>query len=321
MKWLTLAAVLLLAQFGPALAAETGTAKVEAQIRALGKRWDGEVNAKTTALYDPLLAKVSRADLAASADLAYGPDAMQKLDIFAPKTPGPMRPIVVYIHGGGMVRGDKDSPNHLTDSNVPVYFAHHGMVGVSMNYRLVPAAKFPSGGADVALAVAWLHANAPRYGGNPDAIFLIGHSAGGTVLGTYLYDAQVNGPGGPAIAGAIFLSGVIELDKSGPRADVTRQYYGTDESAWPQLDSYAQIETYGGKRVPTFIINAELDPTEIELPGGVRHFARLCEHDKACPRYYQARNMNHVSTAYSLGTEDDSLGVQLRDFIRGTLKH
>lgn len=315
-------AVLLAAELigGPAFAMSQDTAQVEAQVRALGHRWDGEVLQKTQPLFVPLLAKASRADIAATKDLAYGDDPKQKLDIYAPEKTVHGRPVVVYIHGGGLVRGDKDEENTdgLINSNVPVYFAHHGMIGVNLNYRLVPGIKYPAGGEDVASAIQWLHAHIAQYGGDPGRIFVIGHSAGGYLLGTYLYDGAVNG-NAPQIAGAIFLSGVIELDRAGARVDVTRQYYGDDETKWPAMDPYARIDSYQGKRVPTFIINAELDSTDIELQGGVHHFAKLCTLDKACPRYYQARNMNHLSTSLSLGTDDDSLGRQMRDFIRETL--
>jgi len=305
---------------GPAIAMNQDTANAEAQIRAIGHRWDGEVLQKTQPLFVPLLAKVSRADLAVTKDLAYGADPKQKLDIYAPAKSVHGRPVVVYIHGGGLSGGDKDAPNTdgLINSNVPVYFAHHGMVGINLNYRLVPGIKYPAGGEDVASAIKWLRTNVAQYGGNPDEIFVIGHSAGGYHLGTYLYDGKVN-DNAPRIAGAIFLSGIIELDRDGPRVEVTRQYYGDDKATWAAQDPYSRIDSYKGKRVPTFIINAQLDPTEIELRGGVSHFAKLCALDKACPRYYQAQSMNHLSTSLSLGTDDDSLGYQLRDFIRKTL--
>ena len=318
---LAMAAILASGLLGePASAMSQDTANAEAQIRALGHRWDGEVLQKTQPLFVPLLAKVSRADIAATKDLAYGSDGKQKLDIYAPAKSVRGRPVVVYMHGGGLVRGDKDEADTdgLIDSNVPVYFAHHGMIGVNLNYRLVPRIQYPAGGEDVASAIKFLRAHVAQYGGNPNAIFVIGHSAGGYHLGTYLYDGKVN-DNAPQIAGAIFLSGVIELDRNGPRVEVTRQYYGDDASKWPSMDPYARIDGYQGKRVPTFIINAELDSTDIELQGGVHHFAKLCALDKACPRYYQAQNMNHLSTSLSLGTDDDSLGSELRDFIRRTL--
>src|SRR5579862_5886742 len=171
---------------GSALAMSQDTAAVEAQVRALGHRWDGEVLQKTQPLFLPLLAKVSRADIAVTKDLSYGDDPKQKLDIYAPAKAVHGRPVIVYIHGGGLVRGDKDEEGTqgLINSNVPVYFAHHGMIGVNLNYRLVPGIHYPAGGEDVASAVKFLRAHVAHYGGNPSAIFVIGHSGGGTHLGT-----------------------------------------------------------------------------------------------------------------------------------------
>jgi triacylglycerol lipase len=304
----------------PALAMSKQTADVEARVRELGKRWDAEVLQKTAPLYVPLLQKVSRQGLAIEKDIGYGTDEKQKLDIYVAEKKIRNRPVVVYIHGGGLTGGDKDSPNTegTQNSNVPVYFAKHGMVGVSVNYRLVPQAKYPSGGEDLRGAVTWLRGNVAKYGGDPNAIFLIGHSAGGTHLGTYMYDADVQSKDGPSVAGAIFLSGVPELDKAGPRQTVTRAYYGDDESEWAALDSYNKLDGYKGPKIPTFIITAELDPSALEMPG-VRLYQKLCVRDQACPRYLQAQNQNHLSTSLSLGTDDDSVGGEMRDFIRKTL--
>lgn len=305
---------------GPVLAMSKQTAEVEAKVRELGKRWDAEVLQKTAPLYVPLLQKVSRQGLAIDQDISYGPDDKQKLDVYVAEKKGRNRPVVVYIHGGGLTGGDKNSPNTegTQNSNVPVYFAKHGMVGVSINYRLVPQAKYPSGGEDLRGAVTWLRANVQKYGGDPNSIFLIGHSAGGTHLGTYMYDADVQPKDGPSVAGAIFLSGVPELDKTGPRQTVTRAYYGDDESKWASLDGYNKVDVYKGPKIPTFIITAELDPSALEMPG-VRLYQKLCIRDQACPRYLQAQNQNHLSTSLSLGTDDDSVGSEMRDFIRKTL--
>ena len=72
---------------GPARAMSQETAAAEAQIRAIGHRWDGEVLQKTQPLFVPLLGKVSRADIAATKDLAYGGDPAEALDWLKDNTP------------------------------------------------------------------------------------------------------------------------------------------------------------------------------------------------------------------------------------------
>src|SRR5438105_3677953 len=94
---------------GPALAMSKETAAVEAQVRAIGKRWDAEVLQKTAPLYVPLLQKVSRQGLAIDKDIGYGADEKQKLDVYVAEKNSRNRPVVVYIHGGGLTGGDKNS--------------------------------------------------------------------------------------------------------------------------------------------------------------------------------------------------------------------
>src|SRR6185436_6843498 len=129
-------------------------------------------------------------------DVKYGPDERHRLDVFAPiaKPARPM-PVVIYVHGGGLTGGDKDSPGTpaagIIYSNVGTYFAQNGMVGINATYRLIPNVSYPGGAEDTAAMVRWARANVAKHGGDPDAIFLMGHSAGGTLVGGYLYNEAV----------------------------------------------------------------------------------------------------------------------------------
>jgi triacylglycerol lipase len=295
-------------------------AQVHAKVRAIGKQWNRDVLEKTQPLYVPLLAKASKKGVAVKKDLAYGPDPANKLDVYAPTAKGSGRPIVVFIHGGGLSGGDKNSDG--TDgqiyANIPTYFARHGMVGVNVNYRLTPGgAKYPSGAEDLAGIVTWLRQNAAAYGGDAGRLYMIGNSAGGTHLATYLYNASVQPGGDPGLAGAILLSGAVGIDAGGPREAVTKAYYGDDKSKWAERAPVNLVDTYQGKKVPTFIITAEFDPGEIETPG-IELYAKLCKRDNGCPRALQLRGHNHLSTALSFNTEDDVLGSNIRDFIAMT---
>lgn len=91
-----------------------------------------------------------------------GKHALTKLDVYSPAK-GEGHPIMVYIHGGGWRRGDKAAV-----ALKPKAFTEKGFVFVSANYRLVPAVTSKDQAADVAKAVAWIHQNAKKYGGDPD---------------------------------------------------------------------------------------------------------------------------------------------------------
>lgn len=113
-------------------------------------------------------------------------------------------PIVLYIHGGAWVGGDKDQALFK-----PLAFVPHGFIFASANYRFRPEATLIEMAQSVADAAGWLRRNAPDYGADPDRIFLLGHSAGAhlvSLLGTntkFLTNAGV-----PITA----IRGVVSLD-------------------------------------------------------------------------------------------------------------
>ena len=80
---------------------------------------------------------------------------------------------IVWFHGGGLTAGSKEFPTALLEQGVAI---------VAVNYRLYPRAKAPAYIADAAAAVAWVFQNIGRYGGDPNQIFLSGHSAGGYLV-------------------------------------------------------------------------------------------------------------------------------------------
>lgn len=100
----------------------------------------------------------------------------QKLDIFLPNVGTAPYPVVVWIHGGGWVSGDKGQFNN---SKQYAELTARGYAVVSINYRLSGEAKFPAQIYDVKAALRWLRANASTYAFDPDKIAVWGSSAGG----------------------------------------------------------------------------------------------------------------------------------------------
>jgi acetyl esterase/lipase len=120
-----------------------------------------------------LVAPKLRGEWERQTDIAYGPLERQKLDIYKPASEGPY-PVLLFIHGGSWERGDKEDYPWLGRR-----FASEGYLTAVMNYRLAPEFGYPDFMADAAKAVAFIHENAGRFGGDPDTLFLAGHSAGG----------------------------------------------------------------------------------------------------------------------------------------------
>jgi acetyl esterase/lipase len=103
----------------------------------------------------------------------------QMLDVFRPKgIEG--RPVVIFVHGGGWIIGDKCLFGLYRAFGR--FLARQGIVAVLPNYRLSPAVEHPEHVKDVARAFAWTRRHVKDYGGDPDQIFLCGHSAGGHLV-------------------------------------------------------------------------------------------------------------------------------------------
>jgi acetyl esterase/lipase len=110
-----------------------------------------------------------------------------QLDLFLPRGKKDC-PVVVLVHGGAWIMGDNRCCGLY--SSVGQFLASQGIVTVLPNYRLSPCVKHPEHIKDVARAVAWVHAHIGEYGGRPDQIFLLGHSAGGHLVSLLATDEQ-----------------------------------------------------------------------------------------------------------------------------------
>jgi arylformamidase len=142
-------------------------------------------------------------------DLAYGPDAHQVLDIYQPDPGGPKRPVLVFIHGGGWNFGDKSYESALLAP-----FWRRGLVVVTINYRLTPTARFPDQLTDCLLALAWVHEHIAAYGGDPEAIHLVGHSAGAHLAALAALEPELLASRGlppGCLRSCVALSGVYDL--------------------------------------------------------------------------------------------------------------
>jgi acetyl esterase/lipase len=115
---------------------------------------------------------VATSGAAVTRDLAFGPDPRQRLDVYAPKGEG-AKPVLVFLYGGSWNSGDRGIYGFAGGA-----FASRGFVTVIPDYRLVPQHAYPAFLEDSALAVRWARDNARRFGGDPDRIVLVGHSAG-----------------------------------------------------------------------------------------------------------------------------------------------
>ncbi|MUL41724.1 alpha/beta hydrolase [Streptomonospora sp. PA3] len=157
--------------------------------------------------------RVRRADVERIADIAYGDAGVRnRLDVYRRRSGTSGGPILVYAHGGGYFSGRKNR-----EARPLLYrLASRGWVCISANYRLRPRAGFDEHLADFKKAIAWAREHAPDYGGDPDALFAAGSSAGG-----HLAALAALTPNDPA-----FQPGFEDADTSLTAAVSLYGYYG-----------------------------------------------------------------------------------------------
>jgi len=274
---------------------------IAAKLRELGR---GVEPVKTAEFYKGLHDPAPYAGVNVQRDIKYGPDERNLLDIATPpQAGGGPRPVLVFIHGGGLVRGDRITIAPFY-SNVPVWAVKNGFTGVSMTYRLAPKHKWPAGREDIAAAVNFLKANIARHGGDPQRIYLMGHSAGAIHLGHYI--AWAGEAGGKSIAGAILLSGLFEFTgKVGPGE---QQYFNSPED----FAAGSSIRGLGKAPFPVMVAYGELDPPVFVAHSQMANKV-LCAANR-CPRFVPLKDHSHISEAYAIGTADTSLTREILGF-------
>jgi len=149
----------------------------------------------------------ARAELPMKFDVAYGPHHDERLDVF-PGARSAAAPIQVFIHGGYWHRLDKADFSFVARAFRPA-----GAVTVVVNYALIPAVDMDALVRQVRNALAWVHRHARELGGDPDRIFVSGHSAGGHLVGMLLATdwSAFDTPAG-VIKGACGISGLYDLE-------------------------------------------------------------------------------------------------------------
>ena len=283
-------------------------------IRAMGNVFDPQVIAQTFALYNPLIAAAPRDGIDVVRDVRYGSDPRHLFDVHVPqKRAAEAVPVVVFIHGGGFVRGHKNSNPENLDmayANIANYFARHGMIGVNATYRLAPDHQWPAGGEDVGSMVAWLRDNIATHGGDPERIFLFGQSAGAVHAATHLFFSALHCVPGSGVGGAALFSGVY--DAEAVPAPAASPYFGADTTLYR---ARSPIHAVGNSAVPLFIVIAEFDPPMMALQG-IELLRAVARRDGHSPRFTRLKGHNHLSEALHLNTGEETVGPELLDFVR-----
>lgn len=276
--------------------------EVRSAIAAMGQVLGPDVLKAVYSLFGPEQNAMSA--VPAVADIAYGPHQRQQLDLYRPADGDGPHPVLLWVHGGGFLRGEKSAPDHPFNAHVGRWAARCDMIGAVTNYRLVPDGQWPSGGEDVALAIRWLRDNVARHGGDPDRIFIMGTSAGAVHIATLLrLDPHAAGARAAILLSALY--GFTPLDER------DTLYYGAADLYADRMPRDAVVQA----AIPLFVACAEFDPPRFQRET-VGLLQACLDQGGKMPRGMIVPGHNHFSLACHIGGADTRLSDEILAFIR-----
>lgn len=278
----------------------------------------------------------SAAEPKVNRDLPYAEpkNERQTLDVYSP-TEGKNHPIVFWIHGGGWKQGDKKGVQ-----KTPQAFVDKGFVFVSTNHRFAPKVTVKEITGDIATSIRWVHDHAKDYGGDPDTIFVMGHSSGGHLAALVCTDDRYlkaeglslsNIKGCVPVENAFYDIPKLHKDLDMPRLTplgAIKIAIGENEELHRELSPVTHIAK--GKNIPPFLIldcpvtkpNPTADEAKIirAFAAKTPWFAAKLEEAGVSAKAYVAEGKDHVTTGDDLGTPDDKTTKALFEFLDGVLK-
>ena len=200
-------------------------------------------------------------DVVIEPDIAYRPGDSKswRLDLVRPRGQGgPLRPAIVFVHGGGWRNGDKRARTFLEGA---IRYAQKGYVCVTVNYRLTGEAPFPACIEDVKCAVRWLRAHAEKYNLDPERMGGYGNSAGAhlvAILGLVKPDAGLEGDGPyqdqSSLLQAVCASATPTDFNLFPRPRATDPKFANDKYDGAKLATLSSPLTHVRKDAPPFLL-------------------------------------------------------------------
>ena len=229
-----------------------------------------------------------------------------KLDILMPE--GAMNaPVVFFVHGGALMQDDKSDGEYLAP------LVRQGIGVVTPNYRLSPTVMHPAHMEDAAAAFAWTVENIASYGGDPDRLYLSGHSAGGYLVALMALDPsylRAHGLDFSAFRGVVPISPFLYVEETAPDRD--KSVWGTDTEVWKE----ASVTPYiGPGKPPMLLIAADGDAPwrrdQIERLGRALQAAGNSDVNAVT-----VADRRHMSLLYEMKNDGDPCLQLVAEFVR-----
>ena len=244
-------------------------------------------------------------DYVSGADYDEGKDL---LDIYMPEGADRV-PVIVFFHGGALKGGDRGQGQAFAARLVP-----QGVGVVSASYRLTPSVVHPAHVQDAASATAWVLDNIDRYGGDPENVYLAGHSAGAYLAALLTLDPTHLGSHGltpSSIRGSIPISAFLYVEETA--ADRPKDVWGSNPADWMAASVTPHIATAEGRMLLIYADgDADWRRRQNETFGKAMHAA-----GNQSVNVVEVPNRNHGSLMTDINAQDDRIGDLVMSFIHG----
>ena len=220
-------------------------------------------------------------------------------------------PVILYVHGGGWIRGDKARALFK-----PAYLVPKGYLFASMNYRFHPNASLTEMAADVASAAVWLKQHASKYGGDGSRIVMMGHSAGGHLVAlvgaNHVFVDSAGGSLGD-FAGVVAIDTAMLHVPSRMETAGESQFrvFGSAPERWIPVSPWHHVET--GKGMPPYLLLTS-DGRAISHEQAAMLTAKFEQHGIEASSY-EGKGRAHTPLDTYLGVEGDESTRILLDFL------
>lgn len=256
-------------------------------------------------------------------DLSYTyhpdvPPEQMAMDLFIPEGARDC-PVLVYCHGGGWAAGNKNGigPKSL-------YFASIGILVASVNYRLGEVRPQRSGATDIADAIRFLHHEVGSLGGDPNRIFIMGHSAGAHLAALATCDPSLlakDKQANAAVRGLILLDSAAYDTAAMMESEAGQSFagvFGRSPGNWPAVSPYHLALKRTGLP-PMFFACSTNDPEPRSLAiraTSAQHLADAVRKSGSPATIVQIPGRDHYNIDTSVGQSDDPLTPMILRFIQ-----
>lgn len=233
-------------------------------------------------------------------------DDKDKLDIFMPEGQKDI-PVILFFHGGALKAGTK-----LDGEALAARMKGFGIGVVSANYRLTPTVQHPGHVNDAAAAFAWVKENIHHYGGDPDRIYLSGHSSGAYLAVLLAMDPahlEKQGLKIEAIKGVLPISPFLYVEQTAKERP--KDVWGEDPNDWYKASVSPHIKS--GKP-PMLMIYADADE-DWRREQNERFVTEMKSAGNESIDSLQVTNRDHFTIITHMKNEDDEIREAILTFI------